>query len=111
MYPLKTKYLALDTSSITTHLTVWQLTMIGWLACGVGKAASSSSSVSGGGGLGGVALSLGSGGRGGAPPSTQNKQQINVTVDVTDIYWIANRSSFRNSKTYHTTVDNIDFSN
>lgn len=48
------------------------LTMIGWLACGVGKAASSSSSVSGGGGLGGVALSVGSGGRGGAPPSIKH---------------------------------------
>ena len=38
--------------------------MIGWLACGVGKASSSSVSVSGGGGRGG-ARSRGIGGRGG----------------------------------------------
>lgn len=52
--------------------------MIGWFAWGVGKAASSSSSVSGGGGLGGVALSLGSGGLGGAPPSvdTNNNSEM-----------------------------------
>ena len=44
--------------------TVPVLTIIGWLACGVGKLISSSSSVSGGGGRGG-ADSLGSGGLGG----------------------------------------------
>ncbi len=41
------------------------LTIMGWLACGVGKASSSSVSVSGGGGRGG-ARSRGIGGRGGA---------------------------------------------
>lgn len=48
------------------HYNITYITIMGWLAWGMGK--SSSSSVSGGGGLGGV-LSWGSGGRGGTPPA------------------------------------------
>lgn len=54
-----------------------KLTMIGWLACGIGKADSSSSSVSGGGGLGGT-VSWGSGGRGGA---SEKETALNLTLE------------------------------
>ena len=59
------------------------LTMMGWLACGMGKLESSSSSVSGGGGRGGAEF-MGSGGLGGAR-SVNTRKGVNMVVNLIQV--------------------------